>query len=183
VPVYLAGVNPYMVRLAGEQCDGFMLHSLNTRRYLTETVLPELEEGARRAGRPLGSIEICVKPFVVTGRNADEWAHWTAVVKRQIAYYASTRTYTRVLELHGWADASARLHEMTVTDRWDEIGSVITDEMLEAFAVVGAPEEIPGKLRARYDGLVQRIGLYHPALPVDRRALLDAFADPTPAGR
>ena len=97
------------------------------------------------------------------------------MVKRQIAYYASTRTYARILELHGWGDATARLHELTVTDRWDEIGTVITDEMLDAFAVVGKPEEIPGKLRQRYEGLASRLTLYHSDVPVDERALIETL--------
>jgi probable F420-dependent oxidoreductase len=181
VPIYLAGVNPYMCRLAGEHCDGFFVHPLHSPAFLSDEVLPGIEAGARRSGRPLSSVELCVQPFVVTGRDEAEFRHWKDVVKRQIAYYASTRTYTRVLDRHGWGAASATLHEMTVTNRWDEIGSVITDEMLEQFAVVGSPEEIPHKLRARYDGLVQRIALYHGDVPVDRQALLDAFSGPVGA--
>lgn len=181
VPVYLAGVNPYMCRLAGEVCDGFVVHPLHSRAYLTEMVLPELQQGAERAGRPRGSVALSVQPFVVTGRDEAEVRHWTAVVKRQIAYYASTRTYARILELHGWGAVPATLHEMTVTDRWDEIGSVITDEMLDMFAVVGRPEEIPGKLRARYDGIVDRIALYHGDVPVDARALRETLQGPASA--
>lgn len=175
VPVYLAGVNPYMCRLAGRLCDGLVVHPLHSQKYLAELVLPEVQQGTDRANRPLGSVAICVQPFVVTGRTDEEFRHWTAVVKRQIAYYASTRTYARILDLHGWGDVPGRLHEMTLTDRWDEIGSVITDEMLDAFAVVGRPEEIPAKLKARYDGMVHRLMLYHPDVPVDQRALLDTL--------
>jgi hypothetical protein len=101
--------------------------------------------------------------------------HWSDVVKRQIAYYASTRTYSRVLELHGWGDMPSRLHEMTMRNRWDQIGSIITDEMLEEYAVVGWPDEIPGKLLAKYEGLVQRIAFYHRDVPVDERAVLMAL--------
>ena len=175
VPIYLAAVNPYMCRLAGRLCDGIIVHPLHSRQYLSDLVLPELQQGAERTGRPLGSVAICVQPFVVTGRTEEEMQRWAAVVKRQIAYYASTRTYSRILELHGWGDVPGKLHEMTVTNRWDEIGTVITDEMLDVFAVVGRPEEIPGKLKDRYDGLASRLTLYHPDVPVDRRALIEAL--------
>jgi probable F420-dependent oxidoreductase len=176
VPIYLAGVNPYMCRLAGELCDGFWVHPLHSRAYLAEMVRPTVQTGAERAGRSLDSIELCVQPFVVTGRTDEEMRRWADVVKRQIAYYASTRTYARVLDLHGWGDVPGTLHEMTVQNRWDEIGTVITDEMLEEFAVVGRPEEIPAKLQARYEGLVNRIALYHRDVPVDHRALLAALS-------
>jgi alkanesulfonate monooxygenase SsuD/methylene tetrahydromethanopterin reductase-like flavin-dependent oxidoreductase (luciferase family) len=165
-----------MCRLAGEIADGFVLHPLNSAKYLTEMVLPELEAGARKAGRPLSTIPILNMPFVVTGRDDREVAYWTDVVKRQIAYYASTRTYTRIMELHGWADIPARLHEMTSAGRWDDLPTIISDEMLETFAVVGAPSEIPRMLFERYDGLVSRLSLYHGEVPVERTALLAAFA-------
>jgi probable F420-dependent oxidoreductase len=177
VPIYLAAVNPYMCRLAGRLCEGIFVHPLHSQKYLTELVLPELRQGADLTGRPLQSVAICVQPFVVTGHTDEEFRHWTAVVKRQIAYYASTRTYARILDLHGWGDVPGRLHELTMTDRWDEIGAVITDDMLEVFAVVGRPEEIPAKLKARYDGVASRLRLYHPDVPVEQRALLDILQD------
>ena len=49
VPVTIAAVQPYMLRLSGEACDGVRLHGFCTRRYLAEVALPAIEEGLRRA--------------------------------------------------------------------------------------------------------------------------------------
>src|SRR5919106_5179587 len=45
----IAGVNPWMLRMAGEVADGLHVHPLNNPTFLSETVLPSLAEGAARA--------------------------------------------------------------------------------------------------------------------------------------
>ena len=37
------------------------------------------------------------------------------------------------------------------------MGDLVTDEMLDEYAIVGTPEEVPQKLKARFGGLTQRI--------------------------
>ncbi|TMK43192.1 MAG: LLM class flavin-dependent oxidoreductase, partial [Actinobacteria bacterium] len=48
-PVYLAAVNPYSFRMAGEVADGVHVHPLHTVRYLTEVAHPALADGLARA--------------------------------------------------------------------------------------------------------------------------------------
>ena len=67
--IYVAGVNPYMCRLAGELCDGFHVHPLHSVKYLREAVLPFIEEGARKAGRQRSEVTLFAPVFVITGRN------------------------------------------------------------------------------------------------------------------
>ncbi|MCL4260179.1 MAG: LLM class flavin-dependent oxidoreductase [Anaerolineales bacterium] len=45
VPIYIAGVNTGLAKLAGEICEGFLVHPFNTPRYLKEVVLPAIEDG------------------------------------------------------------------------------------------------------------------------------------------
>jgi hypothetical protein len=42
------------------------------------------------------------------------------------------------------------------------MGKVITDDILDAFAVRGSPAEIPGLLMGRYGQLVERLAFYAP---------------------
>ena len=52
VPIYLAGVNSGLARLAGECAAGFHAHPFHSPRYLREIVLPAIEQGAvKPAGR------------------------------------------------------------------------------------------------------------------------------------
>ena len=75
-------------------------------------------------------------------------------MRRRIAFYASTRTYHSVLAPHGFEEIGQRLHEMSLRGEWAEMGELVSDEMLHAFAVSGEYDEIAGEFAGRYGGLV-----------------------------
>jgi probable F420-dependent oxidoreductase len=162
IPIYLSGLNPYMCRLTGELADGFHLHPFHTVKYVRETVLPNLEEGLRRAGRQRADVALATTAFVVMGRTRDEVERAKGPVRTQIAFYASTRTYIGVLEAHGWGETCHRLNEKAAKGDWGGMASLVTDEMLDVIAVQGTYDEIPGLLRRKYDGLVDRLAFYAP---------------------
>lgn len=156
IPVYLAGVNTGLCRLAGEVADGLHGHPLHTVRYLREAIRPALDAGAERAGRDPNEVELSVTAFVVTSESeADE-------VRSQIAFYASTPSYRPVLELHGWGEAADRLSALARRGDWEQMAAIISDDMLAEFAIVADAEDLGAALRARYDGLVDRLNLYLP---------------------
>lgn len=159
LPIHLAAVNPYMARLAGELCDGVFAHPVITARYLREVMLPAVAEGAQRAGRAVSAIDIIGAPVVVTGRDEAELAEERKLLKRRIAFYGSTRTYSRVFEVHGWQELGKRLHALSVEGRWDEMPRLIPDEMAEEFATIGRLEEIGERLRERWGGLLTTLNL------------------------
>ncbi len=166
VPVYIAGVGPYMARLAGEVCQGFHVHPFHTLRYLDEVVLPEMRAGADTTGRSLDDVERVSTVFIVSGRDEAEVASMMAATKLQIAFYASTPAYSGVLELHGW-DFGPTLTAMSKRGEWGQMGSIIPDEVVEEVGIVAPVDEIGPRLRERYGDRVQRVGFYTPApLPV-----------------
>jgi probable F420-dependent oxidoreductase len=160
--VFLAGVGPKMIEVAGEVADGFLCHGFTTASYLAATVLPALERGLERNGRSRGAIEITAPGFVVTGRDEAEMARSAAGVRRQLAFYGSTPAYRPVLEHHGWGDLQAELHQMARQGRWDEMGHLIEPEVLEAFAVIGPPHAIAALAAERYGDAVDRMNVYSP---------------------
>jgi probable F420-dependent oxidoreductase len=160
--IALAGVGELMTEVAGEVCDGFLCHGFTTERYLREVTLPALERGAAKAGRALADIEISGPAFVVTGTNEEEMARSVAGTKQQIAFYGSTPAYRGVLELHGWGGLQDDLNKMSKEGKWQEMGELITDEILHTFAVVAEPEKLAAGLEERYGDVVQRISFYAP---------------------
>lgn len=162
VPIYLAAVNDYMCRLAGELCDGIHIHPFHSAKYLTDIVLPNLEKGAAKSGRTLHDVERATTAFVIMGDTTEERARAREGVRQQIAFYASTRTYSDVLAVHGWGDVAVQLNELSVKGRWSEMPRLITDEMVEVYAVEGTPEAIPSLLHRKYDGLLTRVAFYMP---------------------
>jgi probable F420-dependent oxidoreductase len=166
IPIYIAAVNAYNLELAGELCEGVHLHPFHSLAYLREFALPRIQAGLDKAGRTRADIALATSVFMITGRNADEIAAARQSARAQIAFYASTRTYLPVLAAHGWADLSPRLHRKSVAGDWAGMASLITDEMLAAFAVEAPLDGLAGALRARYGGLLDRIAPY---LPLERR--------------
>lgn len=161
-PIYIAGVNEYICRLAGELCDGFHIHPLNSTRYLEEVVIPLIAEGAASAGRDPSAVTLAAPCFVVMGDNDEQREEASLPVRQQIAFYASTRTYRAVLELHGWGDLGPRLHECSQKGAWSEMAALVSNDVLEAFSVIGRRDEIPALLKKRFEGRVQRVSLYLP---------------------
>ena len=162
IPIYIAGVNTGLARLAGEAADGFHVHPLNSPRYLREVIIPAIEDGASQAGRSRSDVAITVSAFVAT---TPEDKYFT---RQQISFYASTPSYRRVFELHGWDEIAQQLSELAARGKWDEMPDLISDEILTTFAVVAASEEVPYALRERYEGLADRLGLYIPFIPEER---------------
>ncbi len=179
IPIHIAGVQPYMCRLAGEQCDGFQVHPFHSAKYLRDVVLPNLEEGLQSSGRKRGDICLASSAFIVTGRNSSEMDATRQSVKRQIGFYASTRNYRVILECHGWDSVARDLTRKSIQGDWDGMAALVTDEMLDAFAIVGTPDEVPEKLRQRYTGLLDRLAVYEAFHPegdlTAQHALLTAF--------
>jgi probable F420-dependent oxidoreductase len=160
--IFLAGVGPRMTEVAGEVCDGFLCHGFTTERYLREMTLPALEKGRAKVGKALEGFEISGPMFLVTGRDEKEMAAAAKGVRGQIAFYGSTPAYRPVLELHGWGELQTELNGLSKQGRWAEMGDLIDDEMLDAFAVVGSPEEAARAMRDRWSGTLSRLSFYAP---------------------
>ena len=166
IPIYIAGVNTGLANLAGRLCDGFHVHSFHTPQYLREILLPAFQDGRLTGGRP-NKLTTSSAVFVVTGHDDAAIRASKHLTKSQIAFYASTPSYRPVLELHGWTDLIPRLNALLRRNRWSEMHSLVSDDMLEAFAVIAPPDELPYALRERYDGLLDRAGFYFPFEPED----------------
>lgn len=182
IPIYIAGVNEGLCRLAGEMCEGFHVHPFHTLRYLRELIIPAITAGAQDAGRARSDCLLSCAIFVVTGRDAEEMRNNSVYVRSQIAFYASTPSYSPVMEMHGWRDLHERLNTMTREGRWLEMGDLISDDMLKEFAVVAPVDELAHAVRERYQGLLDRVGYYFPFEPDDAdkaivwRSAAQAFA-------
>jgi probable F420-dependent oxidoreductase len=160
--IFLAGVGELMTEVAGEVCDGFLCHGFTTEKYLREVTIPALARGRAKAGKTMEGFEIMGPSFVVTGNNEQELAAAAAGTRQQIAFYGSTPAYRGVLEAHGWGGLQDELNAMSKQGKWVEMGNLITDEILNTFAVVGEPERIAPELTARYGDVISRISFYAP---------------------
>lgn len=165
IPIYIAGVNVGLAQLAGELCEGFHGHPLNSAKYLHEVIKPQIAAGAAKAGRSPDQVVVAGSAFVITGPDQASANKLREMVKMQIAFYSSTPTYRAVLECHGWEAIGEQLSQLAARQRWTEMPALINDEMLDAFAIEAAPERLGRALRQRYHGLLDRVALYVPFVP------------------
>lgn len=170
-PVLLAAVGERMTAVAGRAADGLLCHGFTTEAYLRERTIPAL----RAARGSLDGFTVCLPVFAVLGNDAASRAAAEQAVRGQIAFYGSTPSYRPVLELHGWGELGDRLNAASRRQEWEAMAGLITDDVLDAFAVAGSPAEIGAAIAARYGDLATRVSLYTP-YPAGRGDLLAAAA-------
>lgn len=165
-PVWLAALGPRMCRLAGEVADGVLVHPFHTGEYVRDHVAPAVGAGLGARDRARAAFTVHATPIVATGSSDEELARADAGVRRLVAFYGSTPAYRVTLDAHGWGDLQPELHARTKAGRWDDLAAIVPDEVVDALVVRGSPGEIAGRLRERYAGTVDRVGLSMP-YPVD----------------
>lgn len=177
IPIYISAVNPYNCRLAGELCDGLRLHGFNTPKYLHEVIMPQVEAGAKKAGRSVKDVDIAGLGFIITGRTSAELTKNAIPVQRQISFYASTPGYRAVMDIHGWGDVFERLFEMSKRGEWAAMSELITDDMLEEFCTIATYDDLVPKLLKHYGGVTTRAALGIPVHTPEDEATLKSMID------
>jgi len=170
--VFLAAVGPLMTAVAADLCEGMLVHPLTSTTYLREHTLPVIESGLRQRGLTRSDFELSYPVFVVSGQTEETFNKMHQAIRQRIAFYASTPAYRRVLETHGWENLQPQLNMMSKQGRWEEMGDLIDDEMLNTFAVVGEPKDIVPQIKTRYSGLVDRITLNFSFAPPEQHPQL-----------
>jgi probable F420-dependent oxidoreductase len=165
IPIYVSAINRLMLQVAGEVCDGVLLHVLHTVPYLKEFALPQLQVGLDRSGRTREQLSLATSVFVIPNDDPKLAASAEAYVRSQLSFYMSTPAYKVVLELHGWGALSERLGRMARGGEWNEMPAHISDEILEACAVTGSWAELPCKIQRKYGDLLDRVSYYLPYVP------------------
>ena len=162
IPIYIAGVNTGLARLTGELGNGFHAHPFHTPQYLEEVILPAIEEGAAKTSRRREDISMVTHAFAVTNDQEREF------VRQQISFYASTPSYRRVMEHHGWGEIGEKLSALAARQKWGEMPGLIDDKLLDQIATVAEADELADALRERYTGIADRLTVYMPFEPGER---------------
>ena len=157
--IFLAAVGPRMNEVAGEVADGVLTHGICSGRYLREVALPAVERGLAASGRTRDGFEVTCPGFISVVEDEANRDKARDAMRRHVGYYASTPAYRPVLELHGWGDLQTELYQCSKKGRWDEMGRLVDDEVLDTLTIVCAPGELAGRVGERYGGLVERINV------------------------
>ena len=160
IKVDVSAVGPWMAAMAGEVADGVHVHPLHSSHYLEHRLIPGVRTGAERAGRTLDDVDLLIPVFIVPGDTPEERAALTQRARTQIGFYGSTRNYAFQFDDLGFEGTSAALNDRLKAGDFDGLAATITDEMLDAYAVVGRWDDIADRLVERYAGVAERVISY-----------------------
>ena len=133
LPIYVAGLSPGMLRLAGEIADGVILWLCNPN-YVRDFVVPAVREGRERAGKDLDGFDIVAAvPSAVTGEPAEA----RDKLRQELVPYFHLPFYRSMIERSGFeGDVRAA----------DE-GKPASDDFLGVLAAIGDAEQATASLR------------------------------------
>ncbi len=158
--VDISAVGPVMCRVAGEVADGVHVHPLHSMPYVEGRLKPAVAEGAIRAARAVDDIDLIIPVFVVVGGTREERRTMAVAAKRQIGFYGTTPNYAFQFDDLGFEGTTARLRDRMKAGDLDGMVDIITDEMLEHYAVVSTWDELADRLLDRYRGTASRVVMY-----------------------
>ncbi|MDX1416877.1 MAG: LLM class flavin-dependent oxidoreductase, partial [Candidatus Promineifilaceae bacterium] len=164
-PIYIAAMNKLMLRLAGSHCDGVHIHALHSVKYLEEVAMPELAVGWQRGEREREDFSVSTAVFALPTDDADYAAWAEHHICQQISFYLSTPAYRVIAELHGWQEDARRLSEAARSGEWEKMPGMVNDQMMDTFVVTGTWADLPGKVKAKYGRLLDRVSYYLPYIP------------------
>ncbi|MDA8047583.1 MAG: TIGR03617 family F420-dependent LLM class oxidoreductase [Actinomycetota bacterium] len=159
-PIYVAGVRPWMCRMIGQVADGMLVHPLNSSEYLRQVVVAGVAEGERRAARPEGAVDLVCPVMTAVADDEAGQARQRDQIRARLAFYGSTPGYGVVFDVSGWPGVGERLNQLQREGRLAEMAGLITDDMVDAFAITATWDELPGRLLERFGGLAADITCY-----------------------
>jgi probable F420-dependent oxidoreductase len=174
-PILLAAAQPRMARAAGAVADGLVGHMLCTPAYFSERIAAAARAGAVGAGRDPDALELLVyRCCAVVGATPDAERD----ARRQIGFYAATRTYHPALAGMGFAAEAEKASAALASRDTTGLERAVSDAMLSAFATVGTVAECVRALREPHGpgGAADRMLLFPPYLDVPEESVRAAHA-------
>lgn len=174
IPVHLAAVNTVMCRIAGEVADGVRPHPVCTPSYIQDVMLPAVRAGAGKTGRSLDSFSVSMKPLVASAPDEEQLVPRVRDARARIAFYASTPAYRAAFDHLGLDALADEAKLLSRAQRWDDLPALISDEVLDHFAVIGTYETMAKRLLDRFGDTVTDVEFSIPARsPAEREVLQD----------
>jgi probable F420-dependent oxidoreductase len=157
IPIHLAAVNSYMCEVAGEVSEGLRPHPICTAEYIKNVMWPAVHRGAAKSSRSIKDFSMSIKPLIATAPDEESLQAKIRDIRARVAFYASTPAYRAAFEAHGLESLADELKLLSRAQRWEEMPSRISDDVLNRYACVGTYENIAAILKDRYSDIVTNV--------------------------
>lgn len=170
-PVYLGAMNPRMARLAGELADG-LIGGGYSAPFIRDVVWPNLEAGAKRAGRDPAQIDVVSQVVCCVCPDRAEAVRRARI---HVGQLVSNPVQDGILAALGLTAAAQDARAALMTSGPAGLADVTADSLLDAFALYGTPDECRAQIK-RFEGLVPHVMLHPPYVaPLTAEESLDGF--------
>jgi probable F420-dependent oxidoreductase len=160
VKVDISAVGPIMLRVAGEVADGVHVHPMHSMHYIEKRLLPGLAEGAKRAGRDPAKIGLIVPVIVAAGDTPEEQLGPMKEARTAIGFYGATPNYAFQFDDLGYTGLRDKLADRLKARDSEGSQALITEEILDRFAVVARWDDVADRMIERYKGVASRLVIY-----------------------
>ncbi len=143
IPIYFGSSGPRMLELVGKVADGVILNSISTPEYV-KFARERIADGARSVGRDPSQIEIGHSVIYAVAEDSQEAIK---AAKEDILFYVSYPELDPVIERSAFRTEALKMREFYLKGEKEAALSLISSEMLDAFAVYGTPRECRDRLR------------------------------------
>ncbi len=158
--VDVAAVNPWMLTMAGEVADGVHVHPIGEPGYLRRHVLPCLAEGAIRANRSAGDVDVIVPVNTIVGDTDEQREASRELARASLSFYGSTPNYAFIWDEAGFEGTTERIRAKQKAGDFGGMAAEITDDHLAAFCTEGDWNDLADRLIETYGGTATRLVLY-----------------------
>jgi probable F420-dependent oxidoreductase len=166
--VDIAAVNPWMLRMAGEVADGVHVHPLGEPGYITRHALPNVAEGAAKAGRSRKDIAVIVPVMTIVGDSDEERDKERELVRASMSFYGSTPNYAFIWDEAGFDGTTARIREKQKAGDFAGMAAQISDDHIATFATESTWDGLADALTEKYANIATRLVLYNALTDPDR---------------
>jgi probable F420-dependent oxidoreductase len=137
VKLYVAALNPGMLRVAGALADGIILNMFSP--HMMDYILENLEAGSRIVGRDVKEIKIC--SFIPAAATSEPDA--IESLKRSLGFYAAAPTYDRMFNLLGFGHIPKIVRESMESSKRH---LAIPDQLVDMVSIVCDRPDVGDKL-------------------------------------
>src|ERR1700730_1833922 len=166
--VDIAAVNPWMLRMAGEVADGVHIHPLGEPGYINRHAVPNIAEGAAKAGRSPSDIALIVPVMTIVGDSDEERAKERELVRASMSFYGSTPNYAFIWDEAGFDGTTARIREKQNAGDFAGMAAQVSDDHIAAFATESTWDQWADALTDKSAATAPRVVLYNAVGDLER---------------
>ena len=156
LPIYISALGPKMVGLAARMADGLITNWLTEESY--DHYYAIVKKEAESVDRDPKEVKILSLTMMAGEDDASVDA-----MRRGLAFYFASPHYHPIAEMSGYGPQAKQIQQVWETRDYAAASRLVTDDIVEKFAVMGSPEARAKKLRWMLD-----LGVYPIMYPIMR---------------